>query len=192
MAHQHLRTAALLVGWLALAPVAAHAQSAASPSPAAPPLDPPAATAPAEPSTSQAPIISERELERIKRAISRSPVVKIDDEGFRFYVEIVAKQPTFAEYSKGYDFMHGPTRRGNPMTHQEYLQMVTPRELHSSAGIKPTEILQMAVTNWLGQALIKKAVEEMLQARTDRERDEIRARIDRELAALTAGGNTNR
>jgi hypothetical protein len=126
-------------------------------------------------------------LSRIKRALSRQPVLVLDDEGFRFYVEIVAKQPSFAEYAKGYDFINGPTRRGNPMTHQEFLKMVTPRDFYSSAGIKPTEMLQMAVTNWLGQTLIKQAIEEMLRARSDRERDEIRARIDRELAALMAG-----
>ena len=65
--------------------------------------------------------------------------------------------------------------------------MVTPRDFYSSAGIKPTEMLQMAVTNWLGQTLIKQAIEDMLRARSERERDEIRARIDRELAALMAG-----
>jgi hypothetical protein len=69
--------------------------------------------------------------------------------------------------------------------------MVTPRDLYSSAGIKPTEMLQMAVTNWLGQTLIKNAIEEMLKARTERERDEIRARIDRELAALRDAQNTS-
>jgi hypothetical protein len=178
-----------LAGWLAAAPAAALAQSPAVPAqtPAAP-QEPTATPAPADPA--KPPLVPERELERIKRALSRSPVVKVDDEGFRFYVEIVARQPTFAEYAKGYDFMNGPTRRGNPMTHQEFLKMVTPRDFYSSAGIKPTEVLQMAVTNWLGQALIRKAVEEMLRARNDRERDEIRARIDRELAALTAGGST--
>ena len=189
MTYRFLTTAALLAGWLAIAPDAAQAQSPAVPAqtPTAP-EEPRAAPAAADPA--QAPVVPERELERIKRALSRSPVVKIDDEGFRFYVEIVARQPTFAEYAKGYDFMNGPTRRGNPMTHQEFLKMVTPRDFYSSAGIKPTEVLQMAVTNWLGQALIRKAVEEMLRARNDREREEIRARIDRELAALTAGGST--
>ena len=189
MTYRFLTTTALLAGWLAVAPGAAQAQSPAVPvqTPTAP-EEPTAAPAAADPA--QAPLVPERELERIKRALSRSPVVKVDDEGFRFYVEIVARQPTFAEYAKGYDFMNGPTRRGNPMTHQEFLKMVTPRDFYSSAGIKPTEVLQMAVTNWLGQALIRKAVEEMLRARNDRERDEIRARIDRELAALTAGGST--
>jgi hypothetical protein len=166
--------------------------SAQTPAPSTPP---PSTSAPPPASTDQpgqpaaTPVIPPGELSRIKRALSRPPVLVLDDEGFRFYVEIVAKQPTFAEYSKGYDFLNGPTKRGNPMTHQEFLKMVTPRDFYSSAGIKPTEMLQMAVTNWLGQTLIKNAIEEMLRARTERERDEIRARIDRELAALMAAQN---
>lgn len=179
-----------IVAVLALAGPAAGqtSQPSASPAPPAskPAEAPPAADQPA-PAAPQKPIIPPRELDRIKRALSQTPGFVLDEEGFRFYVEIVAKRPTFAEYAKGYDFINGPTRRGNPMTHQEYLKMVTPRDFYSSAGIKPTEMLQMAVTNWLGQTLIKQAIEDMLRARSERERDEIRARIDRELAALTAG-----
>ena len=175
--------------WLA-APTLAHPLSQsppASPAQSQPAPTPPVAADPPPPTPPDAPVIPPGELRRIKRALSRQPVLVLDDEGFRFYVEIVAKQPSFAEYAKGYDFINGPTRRGNPMTHQEFLKMVTPRDFYSSAGIKPTEMLQMAVTNWLGQTLIKQAIEEMLRARSDRERDEIRARIDRELAALMAG-----
>lgn len=158
-----------------------------SPAPASKPVEAPPSTDPPAPAAPQAPLVPPRELSRIKRALSQTPFIVLDEEGLRFYVEIVAKRPTFAEYAKGYDFVNGPTRRGNPMTHQEYLKMVTPRDFYSSAGIKPTEMLQMAVTNWLGQTLIKQAIEDMLRARSERERDEIRARIDRELAALMAG-----
>lgn len=139
------------------------------------------------PTDTDQPIVPPAELGRIKRALSHTPGLVLDDKEYRFYVEIVAKRPTFAEYVKGYDLINGPTRRGNPMSHQEFVNMVTPRDFYSSAGIKPTEMLQFAITNWLGQTLIKQAIEELLRARSDREREEIRARIDRELAALTAG-----
>ncbi len=178
----------LLVGLLLAVPAAAQPEPQTPATPPATQPAPPAASQPATPPATT-PTIPPGELNRIRRALSRDRVLVLDDEGFRFYVEIVAKQPTFAEYSKGYDFLNGPTRRGNPMTHQEFLKMVTPRDFYSSAGIKPTEMLQMAVTNWLGQTLIKQAIEEMLRARNERERDEIRARIDRELAALRAGQN---
>ena len=178
-----------LIGVMALSlatPLFAQTPDASPAQPAGSP--PPASTAPPG-QGADTPVVPPGELSRIKRALSRPPFLVLDDEGFRFYVEIVAKQPTFAEYSKGYDFLNGPTKRGNPMTHQEFLKMVTPRDFYSTAGIKPTEMLQMAVTNWLGQTLIKNAIEQMLRARTERERDEIRARIDRELAALMAAQN---
>jgi len=40
------------------------------------------------------------------------------------------------------------------------------------------------VTNWLGQTLLKKAFEQLRNAKDEREAQEIRDRINRELAAL--------
>jgi hypothetical protein len=73
------------------------------------------------------------------------------------------------------------------MRHAEYLNMVTPQELYGSGGIRAYELLQGAIVNWLGKALIRKAIDELRDARTEREVQEIRARIERELAALRGG-----
>jgi len=141
-------------------------------------------------STSQGSQAPERppNLERIREAVARPPEVVIDNGKLRIYVEVIGKWPRFDELVKGYDLMNGPTPRGNPMTHAEFLNMVTPREMYSSAGIKPTEILQMALVNWVGKALISKGLAEIANAKSQREIEEIRARIDRELAALRASG----
>jgi hypothetical protein len=71
--------------------------------------------------------------------------------------------------------------------------MVTPREtVASSGGIKPTEMLQFAITNWLGQMLVRKALNEIANAKSEAEVQEIRDRIGKELAALTGkGGGTS-
>jgi len=127
---------------------------------------------------------TQEELERIKQGLAR-PEFKIDDSKLRFYVEVVGRFPTWVDIAKGYDLLNGPTKRGNPMTHAEYLGLVTPRDMVSSAGIKPIESLQFALVNWAGQALIKKAIKEFSQARDERELREIRERIDKELAILT-------
>jgi hypothetical protein len=124
------------------------------------------------------------DIDRIRKALASEPTIKIDDSQLRYYVNIVAKQRTFADYVKGYDLVNGPTRGGNPMTHREFLDLVTPKELHSSGGITAYELLQFSFTNWLGQMLARKAVDEVRSARDTRDLDEIRARIDRELAAL--------
>jgi hypothetical protein len=147
---------------------------------------------PSTPAASQTPEvavpITSSDLNRIRQALDGSPAFKIDDSQLRYYVEILAKQRTFAEYVKGYDLKNGPTKGGNPMTHQEFLNLVTPREFYSSGGITAMETLQFALTNWLGQTLVKKAIEDLQNAKTEREVDDIRARINRELEALRPSG----
>jgi hypothetical protein len=136
---------------------------------------------------------SETQMAQIRRALGQPTVLRLDDRQLRFYLEVVGRQPhkfSAAEFFKGYDLINGPTPRGNPMSHQEFLDMVNPRELHSTAGITPAEMLQFAMTNWLGQSLIKKALEDVRNARNDKEVQEIRERIDRELAALRGAGSS--
>lgn len=126
-------------------------------------------------------------FDRIREALDKPPALVLNDGQLRIYVEVIAKWPRFDEVVKGYDLRHGPTPRGAVMTHQEFLQMVTPRELYGSAGIRPGEVLQMTLIGWLGKALVLKALDEIREARSEREIQEIRARIDRELAALRGG-----
>jgi hypothetical protein len=131
-----------------------------------------------------APTVTMADLTRIKRALDASPTLKLDDNQLRYYVKILAKQTDFRDFMNGYDFINGPTRRGNPMTHSEFLNMVTPKEMNSSGGITAMETLQFAFTNWLGQSLVKKAIEDLRNAKSEHEIQEIRDRIDRELASL--------
>ena len=126
-------------------------------------------------------------LAKIRDAVNRPPTLKIEEGQLRIYVEVIAKWPSFAEMVKGVDLMNGPTNGGNPMTHKEFLNMVTPKEMYSSVGIRPGEVLTMALVNYFGQKAIKKGLEEIRQARDAKEIAEIRARIDRELAALRGG-----
>jgi hypothetical protein len=169
----------LALGIALATPVAAGAQDQTTPAPSQAPQ--PATTPPAAAQATS-------DLERVKAQLNRAPVLKLDDNQLRFYVEVVAKQPSIADVIGSYDLINGPTKRGAPMTHQEFLNMVTPKELYGSGGIKSYELLQFALTNWLGQQIIKKAIEDIRNAKTEREVEEIRARIDRELAALRGGG----
>ena len=161
-------------------PVTAGAQDQTAPSPAQ------QSTKPSNPPPTAAQAAAD--LERVKAQLNRAPVLKLDDNQLRFYVEVIGKQPSIADVIGSYDLINGPTRRGAPMTHQEFLNMVTPQEFYGSQGIKSYELLQFALTNWLGQQIIKKAIEDLRNAKSDREVAEIRARIDRELAALRGGG----
>ena len=162
-----------LLAWV-LIPGLAFAQNAPPPNA---PADPPALPPP-----------TPAQVERIQRALDQPSGLKLDERQLRFYLEIVQRLPTFAEYARGYDFLNGPTTGGNPMSHQEFLRMVTPKEMYSSAGITASEQVQFALTNYVGQALIRKALEELKQARDQHQIQAIRDRIDRELDALTGVG----
>jgi hypothetical protein len=128
--------------------------------------------------------VTEADLARIRRALESEPAVRINDDQLRFYMQILVRKPTFAEFAKGYDFTSGATRGGNPMTHNEFLAMVTPREMQSQVGITAPETLTIALTNWMAQTLVKWAFQDLQEAKDEREVQEIRDRIERELAAL--------
>ena len=161
-------------------------EAAQSPDPKIGPTEaaPPAETSGQATETSPTVPVASTDLARIRRALDSEPAVKIDGDQLRFYMQIIARPLTFADFTKGYDFVNGPTRRGNPMTHNEFLAMVTPREMQSQVGITPRETLEFALTNWLSQVLIRKAYEDLKNARNEREVQQIRARIERELAQL--------
>lgn len=168
----------LLTTTLLLSPAVSSGQTPTTPDPAAVTAPTPEVTVPITPG----------DLARIRRALTSEPAVKIDDDQLRFYMQILVRRPTFAEFAKGYDFQNGPTRRGNPMTHNEFLAMVTPKEMQSQLGITARETLEFAFTNWLGQALVKRAFEDLQKAKSEREIQDIRDRIDRELATLRPVG----
>jgi hypothetical protein len=169
---------ALSMGFAGSASGQATGSSTASPLPSASTAQ--ATTVPADPG--QAPEVRPN-LDRIRQAISRDPTIKLEDYRLRFYVEIVAKWPTFQEYVGKSDLRNGPTPYGG-MTHQDFLNHVTPRNLYGSAVIKAHELLQFSIVNWLGQSLAKKAIESFRNARDESELRAIRARIEQELAAL--------
>ena len=157
---------------------------------------PPTATAPPAPvpaqttgsSQSEEPARLPVDLSRIKTGLDRKPAMRLDDSEIRFTIEIIARQPNFKDFIGSYNFLDGGPVRGAQMTHQEFLNMVTPKLLNSSAGFTGTDTLQAALVNWAAQTVIKKAVTALRNARNGDEVRSIRAQIDRELAALRGGG----
>jgi hypothetical protein len=161
-----LTAAALCVGSLAR-------PAAAEPSPQTPPPD----------ARVQTPRTSPQELDRIRQAVNRDPVFKLDESQVRFYLQVLAPKPDFSDFVRGQDLQQGVVA-GAPMTHREFLDMVTPKELYSEAGIRPTEVLQMAITGLVGQMLVKRAFESITDSWRARQIRELNERIDRELAAI--------
>jgi hypothetical protein len=132
--------------------------------------------------------LPQSQLDQIKRAVLRDTRLQLRGDPLRFYLTVEAKLPSVKEMLGSYDLKYGPVANA-PMRHSEYLGMMTPRELYGSGGIRAYELLQGAIVNALGQWLVRKAVNEIREARNEREVQEIKERIDRELAALRGGGS---
>ncbi len=113
--------------------------------------------------------------------------MKLDEQQLRFYLLVQQSAPKFTDFIGNYDLKNGPTKGGAAMTHQEFINMVTPKELNELFGATSSSsfaMFQAAVMNAAAQSLIKKAVEEIRAARNEHEVQAIRERIDKELAAL--------
>lgn len=145
------------------------------------------ATSTTQSQTPQTTTIDQAQLDRIKTALkTEPPLTKLNDDDLRFYLEIVARQPTFKDFVGSTDLKSGPVKKG-AMTHQEFLDMVTPKLLYSQAGFSASEMLQAGLVNVAAQR-IAKAFEDLKKAHSEAEVQAIRDRIDRELAALKGGG----
>jgi len=128
------------------------------------------------------------DVNKIRNVVEKSPTPTSNLEGMRarFYLRVEGKnQIHFSDFVGHFDLRAGPVP-GAGMTHAEFMSIVTPKELYSAAGIKPTEALQMALTGWLAQVLAHKAIEDIKKARNEKEIQDIRDRITKELAALNA------
>src|SRR5215218_4574497 len=65
-------------------------------------------------------------VSKIQKAISRPPAIRTESGRQVFRVEVFARKPT-VEQILGPDYLKGPVPYGG-MTHQEFLNMVTPVE----------------------------------------------------------------
>ena len=99
----------------------------------APPASAPTAqsqnpAAPADTSGNNLPV----SLDRIQRALEGPPPIKLQEAHPVFRVEVFGKKPTLEDLL-GEKFWVGNTPYGG-MTHQEFMQMNTPKELQPYAG----------------------------------------------------------
>ena len=180
-------------------PISTVAHARAAPPPAASPPSAEQATPAASagqsdrahgnPSDSNAPDAqtSQADLNRIKQGLEELPTVRLDKQ-VTFFVNVEATGPRFMDLVGGFDLLHGPTPYAG-MTHQEFMDMVRPKELFSSTGITATDMLQSALVNLMAQQIITRGLDAIHRARSEAEVRAIQARINKELAALNGGGS---
>ena len=164
---------------LVLALSAAGQQGAAvQPSPGAQP------TAPAEAAAGQsAPAGAQPELpvslDKIQRALSRPAAIRPVSERNVFRVEVIARKPTITEIL-GPDYLIGPVPYGG-MTHQEFLNMVTPTEYRGYSAFTNKEGFTVAATSLALQWAMMKAIDKLKDARDERAKEAARKEV---LAAM--------
>ena len=121
-------------------------------------------------------------LERIQRALSRPPAIRLKGERVVFRVEIMGRKPTIEDIL-GPDYLKGPVPSSG-MTHQEFLNMVTPKDFQGYAAFNNREAMTVAATSFALQWALQKAIHKFETAKQDREREAARKEVQDALAEL--------
>jgi len=146
----------------------------------APAVTPPAAADPAPVNVDDLPV----SLDRIQRALSAPPPIALREQHPVFRLEIFGRQPTIEDLL-GERFWVGPVPYGG-MTHQEFLDMVTPKQVQAYQGFSGKYLVaQTALTiaeMWAFNS-VKAAIAKFKKAMNDRERAAARQEVLDAMAA---------
>jgi hypothetical protein len=162
--------AALLAGALLLAVPQVSSQS---PAPAA------QASAPAPPVNADDLPVS---IDRIQRALAAPAPVEFKEQHPVFRLEIFGRKPTLEDLL-GERFWVGPTPYGG-MTHQEFLDMVTPKLAQPYAGFTGKYLVAETALTLMEQWALKSAIRHFRDASDEREREAARKEVLDALADL--------
>lgn len=121
-------------------------------------------------------------LDRIQRALSTKPALELKEQNPVFRLEIVGRKPTIEDIL-GERFWIGPTPYGG-MTHQEFLDMVTPKWAQSYGAFTGKSLLTATALTLMEQWALKGAIHKFRNAIDNREREAARKEVLEALAAL--------
>jgi hypothetical protein len=121
-------------------------------------------------------------LARIQRKLSRPPAIQLKGDKQVFRVEVLGRKPTIEDIL-GPDYLKGPVPNGG-MTHQEFLNMVTPKDYQGYAAYNNREAFTVAATSIALQWALQKAIHKYETAKQEREREAARKEVQDALAEL--------
>jgi hypothetical protein len=121
-------------------------------------------------------------IDRIQRAVSRVPAIRPDSTRPVFRIQIFSRKPTIDDIL-GPDWRKGPTPLG-PMTHQEFLNLVTPEAVRGYAAFDNKQALTVAATSFALQWALQKAVDKLQEAKSERAKEAARKEVAEALSAL--------
>jgi hypothetical protein len=121
-------------------------------------------------------------LDRIQKAMARPSTVRLELDRPVFRTEVIGRKPTIEDIL-GPDFARGAASHGG-MTHQEFLNMVTPKDVQGYAAFSNGEALTVAATSFVMQWALQRAVQRFKDANTEREREAARREVEEALRDL--------
>jgi hypothetical protein len=122
-------------------------------------------------------------VDRIRRKLSQPPAIKLNTQGTVFRVEVLGRKLTIEDIL-GPDYLKGPVPApAGGMTHQEFLDLVTPKDVQGYAAFSNKEAATVASTSFAVWAL-QKAVHKFEEAKAEREREAARKEVQDALAEL--------
>ena len=122
------------------------------------------------------------DIDKIQRALAKPPAIKLETERSVFRIEIFGRRPTIEDIL-GRDFLKGPTPAG-PMTHQEFLNLVTPQDVQGYAAFSNKEGMVVAATSLALKWALQKAIQKYNDAKEDRAREAAKKEVEEALAEL--------
>ena len=124
------------------------------------------------------------DLDRIQKALASTPKLRFDPETDRpvFRVQIFGEKPTIDDIL-GPDWAKGPVPHGG-MTHQEFLNLVTPKDVQGYAAFSNREGMTVAATSFLLQWTLQKAIRKFNETKDERAREAARKEVMEALNAL--------
>ncbi|MFL6279927.1 MAG: hypothetical protein ACJ731_07435 [Vicinamibacterales bacterium] len=123
-------------------------------------------------------------IDRIRRKLSRPPAIKLNTQGTVFRVEVLGRKLTIEDIL-GPDYLKGPVPApAGGMTHQEFLDLVTPKDVQGYAAFNNKEAATVAATSFALQWALQKAIHKFEEAKAEREREAARKEVQDALAEL--------
>ena len=121
-------------------------------------------------------------LDRIERALAAPPPVDLKEQHPIFRLDIYGRQPSLEDIM-GERFWVGPVPYGG-MTHQEFLDMSTPKEFQSYAGFTGKYLVAETALTLAETWAVKAAIHKFKEAKSDHEREAARKEVVEALAEL--------
>jgi hypothetical protein len=122
-------------------------------------------------------------VDRIRDRLSQPPAIKVKTQGTVFRVEVLGRKPTIEDIL-GPDYLKGPVPASGGMTHQEFLDLVTPKDVQGYAAFSNKEALTVAATSFALQWALQKAIHKFQEAKAEREQEAARKEVQEALAEL--------